>query len=330
MVVPGPVDWTALRRLSEQQSGLVTRAQCVQAGMSVAMLRWRVDSGRWTRPHEGVFLTTPGREDWLVRATAALLRALSGAQAGDAALCGDSAAYLWGLRSRPPRDVELVVPHSRSIMPPSGASVRRSMRWTNLVHDRAFPWRTTPAVTVLDVATRGSALDALGVVARAVQRELVTVAELRTELARRGGHRHSAVLKPALTEVEAGGESGAEVLFVRNVERPHGLPRSRPQVPSHASGRHRRHDFEYDEFGLLVEVDGRLGHEQWGDRVRDGQRDRQLLAQERVTVRVFWSDVSLTACDTAGELGAILGSRGWPGRPHPCRRVGCTILTAGL
>ncbi|QGN57754.1 type IV toxin-antitoxin system AbiEi family antitoxin domain-containing protein [Nostocoides sp. HKS02] len=318
------VDWTALRRLADHQSGMLTRAQCLEAGVPLAMLRWRVDSGRWVRVHEGVFLTVPGRDDWRTAATAALLRALSGSPAADAALCGDSAAYLWGLRPHPPRTIELVVPQRRSVARPSGATVRRSMRWDDLVHDRAFPWRTTAAATVLDVATRGSRLDALSLVARAVQRELTTVSELWAELVARGGHRHSALLRTALAEIDEGGESGAELLFVRDVERAHGLPRSLRQEASDL-GRRRYHDFDYAEYGLLVEVDGRLGHEQWRDRVRDGQRDRQQLTRARVTTRVFWPDVAVTPCDTAGELGSILGSRGWPGRPRPCRRAGCSL-----
>lgn len=268
----------------------------------------------------------PGRDDWHTTATAALLRAMSGAPAADAALCGDSAAYLWGLQPRAPRTIELVVPQRRTVARPVGATVRRSMRWDAVVHDRQFPWRTTAAVTVLDIASRASRLDALSWVARAVQRQLVTVSELRVELVARGGHRHSALLRSALADLEGGGDSGAELLFVRDVERPHRLPTSRRQQPSDL-GRRRYHDFEYTGYGLIVEVDGRLGHEQWRDRVRDGQRDRQLLTQERVTTRVFWPDVALTPCDTARDLGSILGSRGWPGRPQACGRRACSIAS---
>ena len=99
---------------------------------------------------------------------------------------------------------------------------------------------------------------------------------LLAELKARGGHRYSRLLRPALADIENGVESGAELLFLRNVERAHGLPTSVPQAPSHVGAR-RRHDFEYEAFGVLVEVDGRLGHEQWADRVRDGSRDRALL-----------------------------------------------------
>ncbi len=138
------------------------------------------------------------------------------------------------------------------------------MRWADLVDDREFPWRTTRAATVLDVAGDGSTTDALSVVARAVQKDLVAVAELRQELALRPGHRYGRVLRPALGDVEDGGESGAELLYIRDVERAHGLPTATRQSPSDR-GRRRFHDHEYEEWGLIVEVDGRLGHEQWSD-----------------------------------------------------------------
>ena len=121
--------------------------------------------------------------------------------------------------------------------------------------------------------------------------------------------------------MESGAESGAELLYLCAVERGHGLPRSCLQA--HLLGGGRRNDFAYEEYRVVVEVDGRLGHEQWSDRVRDGRRDRELLVGDRLTTRVFWADVSVTPCLTAVQVGAILRRRGWSGRVRPCRRPGC-------
>lgn len=319
-----PIDWRALRSLAGAQSGLLTRRQCLDAGMSRDTLAWRVTSGRWLRVHAGVFQSSPGRSGWWVTATAGLLYALSGEPCADAALCGASAAYAWGLQPGPPPVVHLVIPQRRTVACPEGLRVRRSMRWDGLVDDRAFPWRTTMRTTVLDVASGGSALDALSIVAKAVQKELVTPRELLLELTARGGHKHSSVLRPALSDVEEGGQSGAELLYIRDVERAHGLPRAVRQSPSYL-GRHRLHDNEYLEHKLIVEVDGRLGHERWADRVKDGRRDRQLLTTARLTTRVFFADVAIQPCTTAAEIAAILASRGWRGRPHRCRRRGCPL-----
>jgi len=88
-------------------------------------------------------------------------------------------------------------------------------------------------------------------------------------------------------------------------------------------------DNEYAEWGVVVEVDGRLGHESWTDRVRDGARDRQLSGQGRVTTRLFWPDVATRPCQSAKEIGDLLGSRGWTGRARPCRRADCVIAQDG-
>jgi hypothetical protein len=292
--------------------------------MTDSAVQWRVASGRWVRLHRGVYLTRPGRSEWIVDATATLLALQGEDSVGRAAFCGHAAAHLWGLVPRAPRRLEVVIPYARALRPRPGMKVRRSMRWDDLVDERAWPWRTTLPATVLDLGADGSPMDCLAVVARAVQQERVTVAELRQELARRPGHRHGAVLRSALADVVQGAESGAEVLYLRDVERAHGLPRSVSQSPSDA-GRRRRHDHEYTAYRLVVEVDGRLGHEQWADRVRDGRRDRLLLGVDRTTTRVFWADVAVTPCQTAHDIAAILAGRGWAGAPHPCRRAGCSL-----
>ena len=321
---PVPVDWGQLRRLAGQQYDLLTRWQCLEAGLSEGTLRWRIDSGRWVRRLPGVFLTKPGRADWGVSAMSALLWAQGPEIAASAAFRGRSAAYLWGLERNPPEVVELVVSYARTIAPPEGVRIRRSMRWDGLVDDLAYPWRTTVAATVIELAGLGSALDALSQVARAVQHELVNTAQLRQEIVARGGHRHSKLLLAALSDVDGGGQSGAELLYIRDVEGAHGLPRAARQAPSDV-GRRRHHDNEYEAYHLIVEVDGRLGHELWSDRVRDGRRDRQLLSEKRVTTRVFFADVAVTPCQTAMDIGAILTSRGWQGTLRRCRRGSCPV-----
>ena len=132
------------------------------------------------------------------------------------------------------------------------------------------------------------------------------------------------MLRTVLQDVDDGAESGAEVLFIRDVERAHGLPTATRQAKSDRGSR-RYHDNRYDPYRLLVEVDGQLGHEMWADRVRDGRRDRQVLAGDLTTTRVFWADVAVTPCATAAELAAILTRRGWTGRPRACRRRDCAV-----
>jgi hypothetical protein len=68
-----------LRYLAGNQSGVVSRAQALRAGLTVDMIKFRVRSGRWQQLHPGVYATfsgIPGRGAWL---WAALLAAGPGA-----------------------------------------------------------------------------------------------------------------------------------------------------------------------------------------------------------------------------------------------------------
>ncbi|WP_281612114.1 hypothetical protein, partial [Escherichia coli] len=84
-------------------------------------------------------------------------------------------------------------------------------------------------------------------------------------------------------------------------------------------GRRRYHDNRYTAYGLIVEVDGRMGHERWEDRVRDGRRDRSVAVDGTITSRVFWPDVTSGACDTARDVAGLLRRGGWVGLARPCR-----------
>ena len=92
------------------QCGVVTRAQCLERGLTERAVDWRVSTGRWIRLHPGVYLTQPGRNDWQVTAMAALL-----ACGRPSALGGASAGHAWGLVRAPGPDIEVVVPLDRRV-----------------------------------------------------------------------------------------------------------------------------------------------------------------------------------------------------------------------
>jgi len=76
---PMPTDLTSLLLVVEQQRGLVTRQQCLSAGLSDRAIRHRLRTGRWVAVRHGVYLTVPGRSGWWWDATSALLSVGSGA-----------------------------------------------------------------------------------------------------------------------------------------------------------------------------------------------------------------------------------------------------------
>ena len=108
-----------------------------------------------------------------------------------------------------------------------------------------------------------------------------------------------------------------EYRYLRDVERAHGLPRSRHQVRVVIDGRSAYRDAYYEEYRLAVELDGRLAHPD-EERRRDRQRDNKAGAQGIQTTRYDWQDVYGHACETAVLQAQILRRRGWSGTPRPC------------
>ncbi|GAA2475651.1 hypothetical protein [Terrabacter carboxydivorans] len=306
-----------LRAQVKGQAGLDTRGQAVASGIGDEAIRWALATGRWTTAHPGVYLTTPGRDDWEVRAVAALLFV-----GGPVALCGPSAALAWGLDRREPGAVHVIVPAGRRASIRPGIVVLRSRRFDERIDGFAWPHRTTVEHTVLDLGMRAPLDRVLAVAARACQQRLTDEARLAGALAGRSDQTHRALLRECLADVGEGAESAAEVRYIRDVERAHGLPAA---VRQYDLGDRRRCDNLYLAEQLVLEVDGRLAHEGWGARVRDGIRDRASARVGRLTVRAFWTDVAVTPCALAVEVADLLRIRGWTGSPRACRRQGCAV-----
>jgi len=302
------------------QSGLVTRQQALLGGFTDESIRWKVGSGRWVRLHPGVYLTEPGRDDWEMRAVAALLHV-----GMPAALCGPSAAHAWGLSSSPGDDIHVLVPVGRRRSTRNGIVVIRSRRFDERVHPEAWPHRTTVEHTVFDRALGASLDRAVGLMAKACQLRQTDESKLRQALATRRTQTHFGLLMEVLGDF-GGIESAAELRYDRDVVAAHGLPVGQRQAAGPASI---SRDVEHEEFGVIVEVNGRKGHEGWLGQQRDGRRDRRAAASGRLTVRVFWIDVADGPCDLAAELSEIFVSRGWRGSPHACSRPGCEVTAAG-
>jgi hypothetical protein len=150
----------------------------------------------------------------------------------------------------------------------------------------------------------------MAMLGRAFQRSLTSEASLRAALAARRAHPWRELLDLILADVADGAESPMEVRYIHDTERAHGLPNGRRHRTS-VTGRRERHDVAYDEQRVLVEPDGRLGHEGFEAQRKDGRRDRRSAGSGWLSARAYWDDVALTPCELAVEVGSILHSRGW-------------------
>ncbi|NHA68428.1 type IV toxin-antitoxin system AbiEi family antitoxin domain-containing protein [Phycicoccus flavus] len=301
-----------LDRLVRAQHGVCTTQQALVGGLSVEALRWKVASGRWQRLGRELYVAQTGPLDWLGRAHALVLRGGPGV-----ALSLDSAAHLHGVRPDPPPVITLWVPRDRRMTRLPGSRVAQRSD-VEVVVRRGLPV-TSAARTALDLADvpgtdwRG----AVATAARWVQRRKVTATELGRALDARPRHAHRRTLRLALGIVDAGAESLLEVGYVRDVERRHGLPSARLQVPGGPAAARLRRDAEYEDWKVVVELDGRLGHE--GEHLAvDRRRDRDAAREGRLTLRAGWVDVDRAPCRLAVDVHETLRSRGWRGLGRAC------------
>jgi hypothetical protein len=186
------------------------------------------------------------------------------------------------------------------------------------------PPRQTVEHAALSVASRKKRLDAcVATVADAVQDGRTTAARLSSALVDRPKLRNRAVLGDVLRDVGDGVRSVLEQRYLKLVERAHGLPHGERQTPWMLGGKRGYPDVKYADFGVVVQLDGRIGHLDSLDRWADFDNDVAALVEAAiVTLRIGWGQV-LDPCRLAISVAALLQRRGWGGQLRPCGPV-CT------
>jgi hypothetical protein len=180
---------------------------------------------------------------------------------------------------------------------------------------RGSPPRVCVEDAILDLAD-DSAVDLAQIITwagNAVQLRRTTPAQLRRALDRRPRIRRRRLLGELFDEVAAGARSPLERRYLNDVERAHGLPSGIRQAGQAGT----EVDVWYRDFGLLVELDGRRGHEGLG-RFRDLRRDNRATTRGLATLRYGFADVAGAPCLVARQVAENLFLRGWSGTIEPC------------
>jgi hypothetical protein len=229
---------------------------------------------------------------------------------------GGAAAHLEGLLDEAPDEIAILIPHGqRQGSRPPWVFVRENGDFR--ASSRGNPPRICTEDAVLDLCAAAQPSDVVGLVTTSVQRRLTTPERLRSALDRRARQRHRQIILDLISDVAQGAESPLEVRYVRDVERAHGLPRGTRQ--SRSRSRQHIRDVDYKTYGVVVELDGRLGHTGMG-RFRDMWRDNEAVAENRVTLRYGAVDLYRRPCEVALQVASILVQRGWTGLPARCDR----------
>lgn len=273
-LAPVPAELQALI----EDGDAVLRYESALHYMSRGGIRWRVESGRWQRPCQGILLARPGP---LTDSQKQRVAALWGGPG--AALAGLTAARLAGLRGFD-RDTGIV-----HVLRPGGRKARRDRPPTDVVahysrllgdedvHPVLTPRRTRVCRSLVDAAEwmptdRG----AQAILAAGVQQRLTVADDLRREVERNGTHRRRQVLmRMTLRDIEGGSQALSELDFMRLVIRGFGLPvPDRQAARRDPSGKKRWLDAVWERERVVAEIDG-AGHldmlQYWDDMDRDNQ-----------------------------------------------------------
>lgn len=294
-----------LMTLATAQAGVVSREQAISLGVTPRVIERLLRDGLWRPVTSGIYsLGDP--HDWLARAWAGVL--IGG---GSACLGHEAAAYLHRLLPEPPATITVHVDHAVQRDPRAGWAFVRSAR-----RGRGEPPRTAIPDTILDLAP-GLNEDALAsLLSTAVGDRRTTPERILRALSERSRHPNRELLTAMLSDVASGAQSPLEVRYLREVERAHGLPVAARQAQL---GRRYRTDCWYREFGVLVELDGRL-HRSGGVVGQDLQRDNDHALLGQVTLRYGWPAVSGRPCAVARQVAVVLADRGWLGALTRCPR----------
>jgi len=290
------------------QDGVVSRAQLVSLGATPTDLRRWLRRREMVTVHPGVYAGHTGPLSWSARAWAAVLLHWPAALSHQSALEEDGEV------------IHVAVDASRKPTPREGIRVHRLQGFEDRVRWNLGPPRLRLEDALLAVAASGTRTQALARATDECRGRRTTPARLATELDRHPRLRHRRWLLEALDDVAAGVQSPLEAAYVRRVERAHGLPRGQRQHRERTGRRVVYRDVYYEEFGVVVELDGRMGHEVGRDRWDDMDRDLELATTDRITLRLGWRHAEDDPCRTARRVAAVLRLRGWTGFPRCCGR----------
>ncbi|ANH40267.1 hypothetical protein I601_3869 [Nocardioides dokdonensis FR1436] len=307
----------AVRATQARQHGVVSRRQVLAAGARDVDVERLLRRRTWARALPGVYVDHTGPLSWEQRAWAATLLH------DPAALAGASSLRAFGIRTGAAEErapIDLVVAHARRVDDPPGVRTRRLRDFDAQVQSHLSPPRQRLEPAVLTVASSARDDDrAVAVLADACQLGRTTPDRLSAALASMTRLPRRRLLVDVVADVAAGTMSPLERRYLRDVERAHALPPAQRQVRAVAGGAIVYRDVVVGDHGVLIELDGRLGHELAADRWRDLERDLESLASGAVTLRAGWRQV-LEPCRLARVVASVLAARGWTGSLRACPR----------
>jgi len=315
------VDRRAIAIFLGDQAGVISRGQVLEAGGAEHDVARLLRRREWARVYPGVYVEHTGPLTSEQREWAAIL------YYAPAALGGETALQKYGVRvgtratSTADSAIWLAVDRSRRLQERPGVKLQRVTDLERRTMTNLSPPRIRLEHAVLDIAAAADdQATAVAVLADACRSRRTTAPRLLDALEKRPRLRHRRLLRRILCDVAQGVHSVLEHMYLTRVERPHALPTARRQRQVRVGRTKAYRDVEYVGLGTIVELDGRLGHEEALDKWHDLERDIDAAVAGSLTLRVSWGQ-ALQECRVAAAIARVLFARGWTGHPRSCSPV---------
>lgn len=277
-----------IRRLAEQQHGLITREQALANGMNSNQIGARLRRGTWERLARNVYRIPGSVPTWEQRLLAAVWAA-----GGGAAASRRSAAALWRIPGFRPGPVEVTQARGPSARSPGpGLHDSRFLPAHQIRSVDGIP-ATCPERTLLDLCGCVHPHRAERAVDNALAMDVTTVQRLALMLAETGargrpgtaGFRRLLAVRtddyvPPASELEALLLAVLDGAGIRRPERQEWVGGTQAPVG--------RVDFVWRHARVVVEADSRRYHSAWLDVQADHRRDLLLTAAGWRIIRVNW------------------------------------------
>jgi very-short-patch-repair endonuclease len=287
--------------LAGRQHGIVARRQLLALGFSARAIEHRVARGRLHLVAHGVYAVGWPRLTRKRRWMAAVLACGDGAM-----LSHRSAAALWQIGPERRGVVDVSVARRCELKRP-GLRVRGrpTLGAADIVSCDGIPV-TSPARTLVDLATELGPLGVERAVNEADKRDLIDPETLRLALEGYAGQPGAPALRNLLDKRTFRlSDSDLEILF-RPIAASAGLPS--PRTTQVVNGF--EVDFVWPELDLVVETDGLRYHRTPSTQTRDARRDRAHVLAGMTAIRFTHYEIKYERARVRAELGRIAKALG--------------------
>lgn len=301
----------AADRIATGQAGVIARAGLYAVGFTRGMVRAQIRAGRWRAAGSHAITSHTGPLTLAARHWVALIEG-----GPRACLDGHSALIASGLRGFDADTIRVSVPKGARIRRRRRGEIqlRETRRWrADDVVGTGIP-RTRPAVAAVRGALWAkSDRQASLLLTMTIQQGLCSVEDLATEMLRIRRDRRRGLLHGVIIELTGGVRSISELDVARGC-RERGLPTPTRQAVRRGSGGTYYLDIYWEEYGVVVEVDGI--HHAWATSiVPDAIRHNSIALDGDLVLRL--PVMGLRACpdEFFSQIETALRRRGWRGSP---------------